>query len=80
MRTALLLALVAFAGTAHAGSMSAEVARQAQHNWPEFLDLLAIPNVADQPGDIQRNASFIEQAFAKRGFKVRRLENPANRP
>lgn len=85
MRTALLVSIIvvstiAFAGSTHAGSLSADVARQAQHNWPEFLDLLAIPNVADQPADIQRNASFLEQAFAKRGFKVRRLENPANRP
>jgi acetylornithine deacetylase/succinyl-diaminopimelate desuccinylase-like protein len=85
MRTTLavsiiLVSIIAFGGSAHAGSMSAEIARQAQHNWPEFLDLLAIPNVADQPADIQRNATFIEQAFGKRGFKVRRLENPANRP
>jgi acetylornithine deacetylase/succinyl-diaminopimelate desuccinylase-like protein len=85
MRAALRLSIivasiVAFGGTVHAGSMSADIARQAQHNWPEFLDLLAIPNVADQPADIQRNAAFLEQAFAKRGFKVRRLDNPANRP
>ena len=76
----ILVSMTAFGGSAHAGSMSTEIARQAQHNWPEFLDLLAIPNVADQPPDIQRNAAFIEQAFGKRGFKVRRLENPANRP
>jgi acetylornithine deacetylase/succinyl-diaminopimelate desuccinylase-like protein len=83
MRTALFLSMIvfaAFARGAFAGSLSAEVARQAQQNWPEFLDLLAIPNVADQPADIQRNATFLEQAFAKRGFKVRRLDNPAQRP
>ena len=75
-----IIALVAFAQSALAGSLSADVARQAQHNWPEFLDLLAIANVAEQPVDIQRNATFLEQAFAKRGFKVRRLDNPAGRP
>ncbi len=83
MRTALfvsIVAYVAFSQNALAGSLSADVARQAQQNWPEFLDLLAIPNVADQPADIQRNATFLEQAFAKRGFKVRRLDNPAKRP
>jgi hypothetical protein len=80
MRTALFVSIIVFMQGAHAGSLSADVARQAQQNWPEFLDLLAIPNVADQPADIQRNATFLEQAFAKRGFKVRRLDNPAKRP
>src|SRR5262245_9849664 len=80
MRTALLASIIVSMQGAHAGSLSADVARQAQQNWPEFLDLLAIPNVADQPADIQRNATFLEQAFAKRGFKVRRLDNPAKRP
>ena len=80
MRTALFLSIIVFMQGAHAGSLSADVARQAQQNWPEFLDLLAIPNVADQPADIQRNATFLEQAFARRGFKVRRLDSPAKRP
>ena len=86
MRTASLgstIAFVAFitsSGAALAGSLSADVERQAQQNLPELLDLLAIPNVADQPADIQRNATFLEQAFAKRGFKVRRVDNPAQRP
>ena len=83
MRTAPLVSIIVFmtfTQSALAGSLSADVARQAQQNWPEFLDLLAIPNVADQPADIQRNATFLEQAFAKRGFKVRRLDNPAGRP
>ncbi|MGH8240909.1 MAG: M20/M25/M40 family metallo-hydrolase, partial [Steroidobacteraceae bacterium] len=83
MRTAPLVSIIlfmTFTGSTLAGSLSADVVRQAQQNWPEFLDLLAIPNVADQPADIQRNATFLEQAFAKRGFKVRRLDNPAGRP
>lgn len=83
MRTASFVSIIAFVAVAQsalAGSLSADVARQAQHNWPEFLDLLAIANVAEQPTDIQRNAAFLEQAFAKRGFKVRRLDNPAGRP
>src|SRR5512135_2190088 len=31
-----------------------EVIKAAQHNFPEFLDLLAIPDVADNPADIRR--------------------------
>ena len=75
MRTASLgstIAFVAFvtsSGAAHAGSLSADVERQAQQNLPELLDLLAIPNVADQPADIQRNATFLEQAFASAASK-----------
>ena len=85
MRTALFVSITVrrfhdVGPGALAGSLSADVARQAQQNLPEFLDLLAIPNVADQPADIQRNATFLEQAFAKRGFKVRRVDNPAQRP
>jgi acetylornithine deacetylase/succinyl-diaminopimelate desuccinylase-like protein len=83
MRTALFVSIVlsaSLSGGALAGSLSADVTRQAQQNLPEFLDLLAIANVADQPDDIQRNATFLEQAFAKRGFKVRRVDNPARRP
>ncbi len=84
MRMALFVSIVlltqGLTQGAIAGSLSTDVARQARQNWLEFLDLLAIPNVADQPVDIQRNATFLEQAFAKRGFKVRRLDNPAKRP
>jgi len=56
------------------------VAEAAQHNLPEFLELLAIPDVADVPADIQRNAAFLQSAFDKRGFETRLLPNPANRP
>jgi acetylornithine deacetylase/succinyl-diaminopimelate desuccinylase-like protein len=80
MRTAILAALLVCSPGVLAGSMSEPITRQARQNWPEFLDLLAIPNVADVPVDIQRNASFLEQAFGRRGFKVRRLDNPAQRP
>ena len=73
---------IASGGSALAGSLSADVARQAQHNWPEFLDLLAIPNVADQPADIQRNATFLEQAFAQarlQGAAARQSREPPGR-
>jgi acetylornithine deacetylase/succinyl-diaminopimelate desuccinylase-like protein len=83
MRSAVLASIVfcsVSCQVALAGSQSATVTRQAQQNFPEFLELLALANVADQPADIQGNASFLQQAFGKRGFKVRRLDNPAGRP
>jgi acetylornithine deacetylase/succinyl-diaminopimelate desuccinylase-like protein len=52
----------------------------AQDNVPEFLQLLSIPNVADNAGDIRNNAAFIEAALKKRGFRTQLLQNPANRP
>jgi acetylornithine deacetylase/succinyl-diaminopimelate desuccinylase-like protein len=57
-----------------------QVGKAAQQNFPEYLDLLAIPDVADSPADIQRNAAFLQRAFTKRGFATRLLANPANRP
>src|SRR6185369_538004 len=56
------------------------VAEATQQNLAEFLELLAIPDVADVPADIQRNAAFLQSAFDKRGFETRLLANPANRP
>jgi acetylornithine deacetylase/succinyl-diaminopimelate desuccinylase-like protein len=65
---------------AFGGELAQEITRQSQQNFPEFMALLALPNVADQPADIQRNAVFLEQAFRKRGFKTRLLDNAARRP
>ena len=56
------------------------VTAAAQKNFAEFLDLLAIPNVADRPVDMQRNAEFLAAAFRRRGFAARLLDNPAGRP
>ncbi len=63
-----------------AGDLEAEVTRFSQRNFAEFLELLSIPNVASEPRDIQRNAAFLEEAFRKRGFEVKRVNNPAQRP
>ena len=57
-----------------------QVVKAAQKNFPEYLDLLAIADVADNPADIQRNAAFLQQAFNRRGFKTQLLTNPADRP
>ena len=75
LATALLISHAAVAGT-----LIEEVTRHAQKNFPEFLELLAIDNVAAVPQDIRRNAAYLEQSFRRRGFEVRLLDNPAGRP
>jgi len=75
LATALLIGHAAVAGT-----LIEEVTRHSQRNFPEFLDFLAIDNVAAVPQDIRRNAAYLEQSFRRRGFEVRLLDNPAGRP
>jgi acetylornithine deacetylase/succinyl-diaminopimelate desuccinylase-like protein len=64
---------------AEAQSQSATITA-AQKNFPEFLELLRIPNVAAEPADMQRNAAFLVESFRKRGFDARLLDNSAHRP
>jgi acetylornithine deacetylase/succinyl-diaminopimelate desuccinylase-like protein len=59
---------------------AADVERVVQHNLPEYLELLAIPDVASEPADIRRNADFLRIALEKRGFRTQLLDNPAQRP
>ena len=82
MRIALLAAGLAWLGCSSslADSLTDAITRQSRQNFPEFLEMLSIPNVADRPEDIRRNAQFLESAFAKRGFDARLLDNPAGRP
>src|SRR5262245_11913028 len=47
----------------------------AQTSFHEYLEFLAIPNDAINPPDIQKNADWLEQAFRKRGFTTKQLEN-----
>ena len=80
-KCSLVLALAALSvSPAQARSWDDEVVAASQRNFPEFLELLSIPDVADNPADIQRNAAFLEQAFTKRGFRTRALANAAQRP
>ncbi|MDR7133890.1 acetylornithine deacetylase/succinyl-diaminopimelate desuccinylase-like protein [Lysobacter niastensis] len=74
-----LLALGLATGVA-AAPAAADFERVVQANLPEFLELLAIPNVASEPADIRRNAAFLEVALERRGFSVQQLDNPARRP
>ncbi len=58
-------------------------AAAAAHHWreiherailAEFLDLLALPNLARNDGDIRRNAAAVSALLEKRGVKTRLLE------
>ena len=51
------------------------IARTAQASLPEYLELVGLPSDAIVPADIQKNADWLERAFAKRGFTVRQLPN-----
>ena len=81
--TALVLcfgaALATAALPAHAvlppGVDDASIAAAAVATFPEFLDFLALPNDSAKPADIQRNAAWLEAAFARRGFATRQIEN-----
>ena len=46
----------------------------------EFLDLLALPNLAHQDSDIRRNAAAISAILSKRGAATRLLEAPGAPP
>lgn len=46
----------------------------------EYAELLRIPNVARNLGDMRRNAEFIERMYAKRGITLTRLEVPGAPP
>src|SRR5689334_14937272 len=76
---AMLAPLLAL-GLAAAAPTASDIERVVQANLPEYLELLAIPNVAGEPADIQRNAAFLQAALEKRGFRVQPLDNPAKRP
>ena len=47
----------------------------AQASFGEYLELLALPNDAINPPDIQKNVDFLERAFKKRGFVTKQLAN-----
>jgi hypothetical protein len=47
-------------------------------SFPEYLELLSLPNDSIQPADIQRNADWLEKAFQRRGFRVQQLANMVN--
>src|SRR5262245_47926759 len=73
---ALVTALAAPAPASGQEPMSQQAAQKlAQGTFREFLELLALPNDAINPPDIQKNVEFLERIFQKRGFTTRRIEN-----
>ena len=61
---------------AQAGEIASDlIQKTAQRNFPEFFELLSMPNDAIVPADIQKNADWLESAFRKRGFITRQLPN-----
>ena len=79
MRAVACLAVgVMFATTASAQSRApsdAQLQAAAQASFPEFFELLALPNDAIVPADIRRNADWLQRAFERRGFAARQLPN-----
>lgn len=62
--------------SANAAELSASAAAQyAQGTYPEYFDLLSLPNDAIVPADIRKNVEFLETAFRKRGFVTKQLQN-----
>jgi len=77
---------IAFAASVHAQSNPAAAAA---HQWRTaherailagFMDLLAIPNLANDEPDIRRNAAAVSAIIEKRGVKTRLLEMPGAPP
>lgn len=70
------LVLLALPAIAVAQPISPETAQKlAQGSFREYLELLALPNDAINPPDIQHNVDFVERAFKKRGFTTQKLDN-----
>jgi acetylornithine deacetylase/succinyl-diaminopimelate desuccinylase-like protein len=53
----------------------ATILAAAQKSFPEFFELLALPNDAVNAADIVKNADWLVDAFRKRGFAARQLAN-----
>src|ERR1700737_971081 len=51
------------------------VLKSTQGSFKEYFELLSMPNDAIVPADIVKNATWLEAAFAKRGFFTRQLAN-----
>jgi acetylornithine deacetylase/succinyl-diaminopimelate desuccinylase-like protein len=80
------IALLAFAGLAEAQTNAASQAARAWRETHErailgqFLDLLALPNLARDSDGIRKNAAALSALFEKRGVPTRLLEVPGAPP
>ncbi|MGA7990831.1 MAG: M20/M25/M40 family metallo-hydrolase [Thermoanaerobaculia bacterium] len=57
------------------GVDDAAIAAAAVASFPEYLELLALPNDSIKAEDVRKNAVWLEAAFGRRGFATRLLEN-----
>jgi acetylornithine deacetylase/succinyl-diaminopimelate desuccinylase-like protein len=51
------------------------VEQTSQRNFPEFIEMLSLPNDSASAADIQKNAAWLEEAFRRRGFTTKQLPN-----
>jgi len=65
----------ALSGKAQASATDTLILKAAQVSFAEYFELLALPNDAVVPADIQKNTDWLAQAFARRGFKTQQLPN-----
>ncbi len=73
--TAVLFFAIAANGQKIKSSELDELALQyAKGSFDELYDFFSIPNDATYPEDIEKNVSWCENAFSKRGFETQRLE------
>lgn len=73
--TAMAAFLLAAAASASWGFDAKDSRPAAQASFKEWLQVLALPNDATEPADIQKNAAWFAKAFERRGFAVRELAN-----
>lgn len=77
--SALLAAALCFATVTASAQSSVPTAQQSaasvQASFPEYFELLTLPNDATVAGDVQKNAQWLEAAFRKRGFTTQQLAN-----
>lgn len=72
---AMLLAAGAHAATLDSAQLQQQADQAAARSYREWVELLALPNDATVPADIQKNADWLVKAFARRGFQARELPN-----
>jgi hypothetical protein len=70
-----LLAANTRGGGANTSSLDELASRHAAATFREWVELLAIPNVATVGADIQQNVAWLERAFQPRGFRTQQLAN-----
>ncbi len=69
-RFLVFLALLLTSELIGAQGLDALAQKYAAGTFPEFIQLLSIPNISSVPGDIQKNTVFLDTVFQKRGFKT----------